>query len=105
MITTLSRILGESAAESILYHTGFSRAFETPDEFHAGLVKMIGEEGAQTLERSIIKGTFAELFSPAPRCGTREEFVKAVGIARDIYVGRMVQRQQRDPMSFDLQAS
>ncbi len=95
--TTLSRILGESAAKSILYHTGFSRAFESPVEFHAGLVKMLGEEGAQTLEKSIIKGAFAELFAPAPRCETREDFVKAVEFALDIYSGRMVQRAQREP--------
>ena len=82
VVASLSRILGESAARSLLYHTGFERG-ETPGQFHERLVMMMGD-GAFTLERSIVKELFARLSIQSPHVDLDFDFESSVKKAREM---------------------
>ena len=84
VVATLSRVLGESATRSLLYHTKFDDK-QTPREFHERLVVMIGD-GASTLERSIVKEMFAKLAAQSPHVDPDFDFEGSVRKARAVYV-------------------
>ena len=81
----LSRVLGASAARSVLYHARFDDK-QTPGEFHESLVMMIGD-GASTLERSIVKEMFAKLCVLSPDF-TDFDFNASLREARSLYAKR-----------------
>jgi len=85
--TALSQVLGESASQSILYHTGFDDT-KTPNEFRQKLIVMVGEAGAETLERSIIKEMFAMLYTRSPHTDPEFDFEISLRAARTIHAQR-----------------
>ena len=83
---SLSKVLGESASRSVLYHTGFDDT-KSPKEFHQKLVLMIGD-GASTLEKSIIKEMFASLCTQSPHEDADFDFGISMREARTIHARR-----------------
>ena len=86
VVATLSRVLGESATHSLLYHINFDDR-QTPKEFHERLVAMMGD-GASTLERSIVKEMFVKLVAQSPHVNPDFDFEVSVRQAREVYVQR-----------------
>jgi len=82
----LSRILGDNAAKSVLFHTGFEDRC-SPSEFHQKLLSMLAE-GAYTIERSIIEEMFARLCTESHHTDPDFDFESSLREARRIYAQR-----------------
>ena len=92
VMATLSRILGESATKSLLYHAGFGPRIDDTTEFHLRLTRLLGEQGIEVLEMSIIKALFAALSAPVPTWESGFDFEKQVRLGRDMYLGSIAKR-------------
>ncbi len=90
VVGALSKILGGSASQSLLYHTGFEGTLAEPRRFHEKLLSFLGEGGARTVETSIVKALFAKLLSPVPVTESGFDYEECVRAAHDLFEKRFV---------------
>src|ERR1700733_8990233 len=70
----LDMVLGQSSTDAILHFTNITENVPDPGEFHNSLLGLFGQEGAVSLERTIVKDLLTRLKGPLDFLDTEDPF-------------------------------
>ena len=67
-------VLGQSSADAILHFTDMTEDIPEPGELHTSLLELFGQEGALSLERTIVKDLVTRLKGSLDFLNTEDAF-------------------------------